>query len=471
MAAIVVTGSGVGGLITAMLLAGDGHEVTVVERDVATPPSPDEAWESWERRGVNQFRLLHFFLPRFRAELERELPQVPKGLDEAGALRFNPLSAVPEEIKGPARPGDDEFESVTGRRPVVEAVVAAVAQATPGITVRRGVAIDGLCTGPGAVPGVPHVTGVRTSTGEELQADLVVDATGRRSPLPKWLEEAGARRPSEELEDCGFVYFGRHFRSSDGTVPAFIGPLLQSYGSVSALTLPADNGYWGVGLITSAADPALRALRDVDTWTAVLRSLPLAAHWGDGEPVDERIIVMARIEDRHRDFVVDGVPVATGVAALADSWACTNPSLGRGASMAVVHALALRDTIRAAGLDDPAAFQAAWAQATAASVEPWYRATLLFDRHRLAEIDAVIRGEPYTPEGPEWDMIQGLQFASGQDGDCLRALLSVFGLQQSPDDALAAPGVFDKVITLGAGWRDAPPLGPSRDELLSIVAA
>ena len=58
-----------------MLLAEDGHDVTLLERDAAEPPAPSEAWEAWDRRGVNQFRLLHFLLPRFRFELERELPQ------------------------------------------------------------------------------------------------------------------------------------------------------------------------------------------------------------------------------------------------------------------------------------------------------------------------------------------------------------------------------------------------------------
>jgi 2-polyprenyl-6-methoxyphenol hydroxylase-like FAD-dependent oxidoreductase len=470
VAAIVVTGAGVSGLIGAMLLANDGHDVTVVERDPGAPPSPGDAWESWERRGVNQFRLLHFFLPRFRAELERELPQVIKALDEAGALRFNPLASIPEDMKGPARPGDDDFEGVTGRRPVVEAVVAAAAEATPGIDVRRGVAVEALCTGRSAVPGVPHVTGVRTDAGDELQADLVVDATGRRSPLPAWLEAIGARRPDEELEDSGFVYYGRHFRSADGSVPPAMGPLLQPYGSLSVLTLPADNGTWGVGLIASNADKAMRVLKDDTAWAAVLASLPLAAHWGEGEPLEDRVTVMAKIEDRHRSFLVDGAPVATGVAALADSWACTNPSLGRGASMAVVHSLALRDTLRASDASDPAAFQRSWSEATDASVEPWYRATVQFDRHRLAEIDAIIKGDTYAPDGPEWDMIQALNFAAGQDGDCLRALLSLFGLQRSPEQVLGAPGVFDKVISLGGGWRDAPRLGPDRAELLSIVA-
>ncbi|HLM97504.1 MAG TPA: hypothetical protein VK283_14395 [Acidimicrobiales bacterium] len=471
MAEIVVTGGGVGGLVAAMVLAEDGHDVTLLERDAAEPPTPSEAWEDWERRGVNQFRLLHFFQPRFRIDLERELPRVGKALEAAGALRMSPIAGAPEQLTGGVRPGDGDFETVTGRRPVVEAVLAVAARATPGLTVRRGVAVGGLVAGAQAVRGVPHVTGVRTTGGEEIHADLVVDATGRRSPLPDWLESAGARRPVEELEDSGFVYYGRHFRSPDGTTPPILGPLVQTHGSISTLTLPADNGTWGVGVIASAADKAMRELRHVERWTAMVQSLPLIAHWLDGEPLEDRVIVMAKIEDRHRSFTVDGVPVATGVAAVADSWACTNPSLGRGASMGMMHSLALRDTLRSVGVGDPAAFSAVWADATEAVVEPWYRATLAFDRHRLADIDAEIRGESYDPEGGDWNMMQSLFFASSQDPDCLRALLSVFGLLRRADEVFADAALLEKVLTLGAGWRNAPRLGPSRSELLSIVAA
>jgi 2-polyprenyl-6-methoxyphenol hydroxylase-like FAD-dependent oxidoreductase len=471
MADIVITGGGVAGLTAAMVLAGDGHDVTLLERDGAGPPAPSDAWETWERRGVNQFRLLHFFQPRFRVELERELPHVSKALEAAGALRLSPLDGAPVELTGGVRAGDAEFEAVTGRRPVVEAVMSAAAESTPGVTVRRGVSVQGLVAGAQAVRGVAHVTGVRTATGEEIPADLVVDATGRRSPLPDWLEAAGARRPVEELEDLGFVYYGRHFRSADGTTPPIMGPLLQSYGSVSVLTLPADNGTWGLGVIASAADKAMRNLRDVDRWTAVVKSLPLAAHWLDGEPLDERILVMAKLEDRHRTFTVDGAPVATGVAAVADSWACTNPSLGRGATLGVLHCLALRDTLRARGVDDPAAFSEAWAHATDTVAEPWYRATLSFDRHRLAEIDAEIRGEAYRPGGTDWDVIQSLQYAAGSDPDCLRATLSIVGLLRPIEEVLAEPGMLEKVNAVGGGWRHAAPFGPTRAELLSIVAA
>ena len=91
--------------------------------------------------------------------------------------------------------------------------------ATPGITIRRGVSIKGLVTGPPAAKGVPHVTGLVTDTGEQISADLVVDATGRRSPLTAWLEAAGTRPPIEqESKISAFMYYGRHFRSPDGSI-------------------------------------------------------------------------------------------------------------------------------------------------------------------------------------------------------------------------------------------------------------
>src|SRR5918997_5903827 len=101
MADVVVTGGGIGGLVTAMLLAKDGHGVTVLERDDApVPDSPDQAWADWERRGVNQFRMIHLFLPRFRILLEQELPEVAAALAAAGALRMHFITDVPESISG-----------------------------------------------------------------------------------------------------------------------------------------------------------------------------------------------------------------------------------------------------------------------------------------------------------------------------------------------------------------------------------
>jgi hypothetical protein len=237
---------------------------------------------------------------------------------------------------------------------------------------------------------------------------------------------------------------------------------------VSLLSLPADNGTWGLGIIASAGDAALRGLKDTEAWTRVARSFPLVAHWTDGEPLDD-VGVMAKIEDRYRRFVVDGEPVATGVVAVGDSWACTNPSLGRGATLALMHAVALRDTLRTGVADDPMKLTLDFDVATDSVVGPWYRETVAFDRHRLHEMDAVINGEVYDPGDPAWEIGHAMQAASGADSEVFRAFLRIVGVLSLPGDVLAQPGILDKVIELGSGWRDAGTLGPDRAELLALI--
>ena len=301
---------------------------------------------------MNQFRQLHFMLPRWRAVMERELPEVIAGLEALGGVRTSMLGALPDEMTGGKRDGDERFETVTGRRPVLEAAVARVAKHTDGLTVCRGVAVTGLVTGHESMAGVPHVAGVAVGGATVVHADLVIDATGRRSPVSGMLAAVGARRPDEEMQDCGFVYYARHFRSADGSCPPARERLLQHFEGLSILTLPCDSGTWGVAFVTSARDCELRALRAVPAWEAALSLFPSVAHWGDAQAITG-VQVIAGIEDRHRRHVVDGEPVVTGLAALGDAWACTNPSLGRGASIGLLHACALRDLLREVSPDEP----------------------------------------------------------------------------------------------------------------------
>ena len=157
MPTLIVIGGGIAGLSTAMLLARDGHQVTVLERDPAPPPQPQQAWESWERRGVNQFRLPHMFMSRFRELLDAELPDVAAALEAAGALRFNRMLEMPVSITGGRRRGDERFEQLTGRRPMVEATIGRAADREPGVTIRRGVLVRGLAVdAPVGRPGSCH---------------------------------------------------------------------------------------------------------------------------------------------------------------------------------------------------------------------------------------------------------------------------------------------------------------------------
>src|SRR4051794_8155465 len=162
---IIVIGAGVGGLSTALLLRQDGHDVRVLERDPGVPPdAPPDAWDAWARKGVNQFRMLHYFAPRFCEVLDRELPGLTDDLVARGATRYRMLDQIPDFVRGPAREGDERFDNVTARRPVMEAALAG-ACADKGIDVQRGVAVEELLAGAPCLPGVPHVTGVRLESG------------------------------------------------------------------------------------------------------------------------------------------------------------------------------------------------------------------------------------------------------------------------------------------------------------------
>ena len=461
---VLVVGGGLNGLFTAMLLAKDGHRVTVLERDPAEPPEPDVAWEVWQRRGCGQFRLPHYMQARFRHLIEAELPDVVDALVAAGTLRYDVLAALPAAVSGGIRDGDDRYATLTARRPVLEAVVARTAAAEPGVWIRRGTTARALIAGQPVLPGVPHAVGVVTADGEELRADLVVDASGRNSALPALLATIGAAPPADEQEEGGFGYYGRHFR---GPMPELRGPVQQWYDSVTILTLPADNGTWSVTIVGSSRDKQLRALREVDRWTAVMRSYPLAAHWIDAEPITG-VDAFGGPGDRLRRLVVDGRPIVTGLLTVGDAAAFTNPSLGRGATIGLLHVLRLRELLRSIDGADPCEVALRWAEDTATAIEPWYRATVSTSRSRLAEMEGDRTGVPAAPD-PRWTLTKAMSAGTRRDPVVLRMQLEIAGMLASPAEVFDRAGAVERVLAAGGGAPRYPLPGPDRHGLLTAA--
>jgi flavin-dependent dehydrogenase len=455
MAKMTILGAGLAGLSTAMMLQGDGHDVTVLERDPAPPG--DQPWETWERPGVNQFRLPHYLLPRWWSLLREVLPAAADEVLAAGATR---ISSLPPDLCGGTRDGDSRFDAVTARRPVIEAALARAAAAS-GVTVRRGVRVTGVRRESGT-----RITGVTTGSGP-VDADVTIDCSGRRTGLPGWLAGVGLGPIAEERDDVGFVYYSRHFRSPRG-LPPLQTMVQQQYDSISVLTLPADDDTWSVVLVAGSRDRALRALRDPAVWTSVVARYPLAAPWIDAAPITG-VEVMAGIEDQLRHYTCDGEPVATGVVAVGDAWACTNPSLGRGAAFTLIHARLLRDVLRETDAADHDKLARTFAEATARTVEPLYRATHFVDTHRLAEIDGDVTGVPYEPGDPRWIGAKALYAAALRDPEVLRAYVAVASFLETPDEVFARPGLRDRVLALGVSAPRYPLPGPDRAELLSAL--
>jgi 2-polyprenyl-6-methoxyphenol hydroxylase-like FAD-dependent oxidoreductase len=282
--------------------------------------------------------------------------------------------------------------------------------------------------------------------------------------MGRWLTEAGLTAPEMSEEECGLVYYGCHARTGDGSNSE--APDVSFHGSIGLLFLPADHGTVGVGLIASSKDVELRALRHEEPWAAALALIP------GGDKVlacEERspIVTMAGIEDRWRRFVVDGEPVATGVVSVADAWAATNPTLGRGITLGSRHAVALRDTVRAAGVDDHEGVTMQFDAVTQQRFTPWYEATIWHDRHRLADLDDAIAGTERDPD-PEWETFRRFEGSMNADPSLVQRMFDGFHLRETPLELVRDPELVAKLDAMGA--KVPPPTGPSRSELLDAIS-
>jgi 2-polyprenyl-6-methoxyphenol hydroxylase-like FAD-dependent oxidoreductase len=457
------------------MLAEDGCDVTVLERDGdAVPGSPGGAWRDWNRRGIVQFRQPHYLHSGGSQILDGLLPEVAEAMRGADATTFDTVALLPPFIEDRApREGDERFVTLTARRPVLEYAFATCAERR--VDVRRGVTVSELVTGQPTAPGVPHVTGVRTSDGEHIACDLVIDAMGRRSELPGWLAALGARPLDEEAEDSGFTYYTRYFRSLSGERPAFITGLLTHFDSFSLLTLPSDAETWSVTIYISSRDQALKELRRPDNWAALVAACPLHAHLAQGEAISE-IVAMSGVVDRQRRLVVGGTPVVTGIVPVGDALCCTNPSLGRGMTMGLMHAAGTTEVI-GEHLGDPLALAAEHDRMSQDRIMPWYRQTVELDRARKAQIDASIAGEfaapdPASPghDGAGMRVWAEMQLAMLYDPDVFRAFLEVISMLALPEEIMARPGFSEQLAKSAAGREVFEMPGPSRGDLLQSLA-
>ena len=254
-----------------------------------------------------------------------------------------------------------------------------------------------------------------------------------------------------------------------GEQPQFITGLLTAFGSFSLLTLPGDAGTWSVTVYISSRDQALKELRRPEKWAALVTACPLHAHLLDGEPLTE-VLAMSGIVDRRRRLAVDGSPVVTGLVTVGDSACCTNPSLGRGMTMGLMHAAGTAEVV-GKHLADPAALAAEHDRMTEERVISWYRATVEFDRARKAELDAAIDGtQAPRPTGEAALFDQAYNSAMLYDAGIFRAMMEIITMQALPGQVFTRPAFADRVTAAAEGREAFVPPGPSRAQVLEMLA-
>ena len=444
------------------------------------PASADEAFD-WDRRGAPQVRHSHAFLARLVGMLRRDYPDVYAELLREGATEMRFGDDVPPAITNfELQPEDAELVMLACRRTTFEWVLRRAALAEGAVTFRTGVGVNGLVADRGVQP---HVTGVRLADGNEIPADFIVVAAGRRSALSEWLNEIGVAAVPETVDETGIVYLSRFYRLREGeSAPPRSGPIGGDLGYLKYGVFAGDNQTFSVTLATPTADEALRKLvTDPVVFDNCAQQLVATRPWLDGRAVaiTDGVYVMAGLINRWRQHVVDGVPVVTGVAAVGDAVLCTNPLYGRGCCTAFWSAHLLADAL-AAHANDPIALQLAYDAALRDEILPWYRSSVDQDKESNRVANALLAGE--DPDGDPNDprafirsvMRDGLMPAIRRDAVVLRAFFRTFNLMCAPDEMVKDPDVFGRVLAV---WQDRenrepePLLGPAtRAELLAALA-
>jgi 2-polyprenyl-6-methoxyphenol hydroxylase-like FAD-dependent oxidoreductase len=489
---VIVIGGSVAGLAAAVALMADGQRVTILERDATPmPESHVEAFERWDRRGSPQTRHSHAFLGRLYCILRDRAPDLLAKLIECGAeeLRFTDIArrTMPDAV---LEPGDADMTLLAVRRITFEWVLRRHVLDSGRVAFRDGDEVMGLAAERDPATGLMRVYGVHVTrpdgTHEIVRGDLVVDASGRRSKLPDWLEAIGAKRPAEESEPCGIFYSSRFYRLRDGVEPPVMeGGMGQDLGYMKIGIFPGDARIFSLTLAASPEDDLLRSVLRTRGFETAAAALPITRDWVDpktSEPISD-VHGMANLRNTRRWLVADGEPLALGVVAIGDALIHTNPITGRGCSLAWVSAFLLADLLRKEP-DDPRALALGLDAAIEREVVPWWRAQVQQDRDAL-EVEAIqARGEnPFQVERADGSqdpkafmrslLREGLGHALREEISVLRAFMRVFNLLDAPEDLMRRPEVMQRVIQAWNERHSKPPLatGPSRAEMLALLGA
>jgi 2-polyprenyl-6-methoxyphenol hydroxylase-like FAD-dependent oxidoreductase len=433
----VVLGAGMAGLLAARVLADSYGQVTVIDRD-ELPDTP------MHRRGVPHGRHLHALAARGQQTLEELFGGLTADLVAHGAPAGNLLTDARLHLSGHRlRQADTGLVLLCASRPFLEGHLRARVRALPSVRFLDSCDVVGLAT----TPDGRRVTGARVlrradgSAEELLGADLVVDASGRGSRTPVWLEALGYPRPETEQVRIGLGYATRTYRlpvaALDGDLAVLDAATPQHPRTGFLQVLEGDRWMLTLAGILGdhpPTDPAgfldfARSLRFPDIYEAVR----------GGEPLDDPVGFRFPASVRHRYERLDRFP--DGLLVLGDAVASFDPIYGQGMTVAALEALTLRRHLQR-------------------GVEPQPR-RFLGDLARVVDVpwDMSAGGDLAFPgvEGRRTAKtrlvnayLARLHAAAAHDAHLATAFIRVAGLV-APPQSLLRPGIVLRVLRNGLG--------------------
>lgn len=426
----IVIGASMGGLLAARALSDFYTTVTVLERDAF--PATDTP-----RKGVPQGRHTHGLLARGSAVLEEFFPGYNNEVvAQSGGLIgdvANDVIWIGRNVK--LANGTSDLIGLLASRPVLEGHLRRRLLGLTNVRAVENCAVRGLA----ADPARRCVTGVRACVDgkpeETINADLVVDATGRGSSSPAWLEELGYRPPANEKVEIGIGYMTRTYRRRPADLDGKHGIVVA--GSApnwrNGVMLAQESDSWIVSAGGFLGDDApdddqgflayLATLPTMEIHDVVARAEPLTdfRRYRYASNLRRRYEKLARFPDNYLVF--------------GDAICSFNPVYGQGMTVAAEEALTLQRCLRAGSNDLARRFFRAAAEIVDI---PWDIAVGNDLRHPLVK-----GARSPMLRFINW-YIGKLHFAATRDSTLATAFLKVVNLMMPPS-SLLSPAIARRV--------------------------